>query len=263
MGVSTERVFDRAHKVFLIGESWLAWRNGKKRGNVQKALQDAGFHVENFAKAGLTLSNFWRTIHMSWQKWAQIRINDAMIIVIGFNQLSDGDLKTKDEAEVGNIVRHALKQSNHVILVVPNLPQFPYFIRQAEWYIQKGRDDLDEPDIGANALKRQDIYANRVQKLCRLFETLQDSNPALQILDMQSVLVPKDICEDDIHLSPQGAESTASAIASMLKVRRSRLVRWPCSIWKTILTILAFKALHVLYIHVLRKAWKPSIVNRK
>jgi lysophospholipase L1-like esterase len=208
--------FVKTHKVFLIGESWLAWRNARSRGNVQKGLEDLGFKVENFADNGITLSNFWWSSNMSWQKWNQIQKHDAMVITIGFNQLSDSDMNAKDEAEVSNLLELALKRSNHVIVIVPNLPLLGYFTVRAEWYIQKQRDDLDEPCISANALKREQLYAGRFHRLLKVFKAAQHSNRGLRLVEMQHALTPSDICDDGCHLNPQGATKTASAIAESL-----------------------------------------------
>lgn len=214
--------FIKTHKLFLIGESWLAWRSKGNRGNVQTGLEDLGFEVKNFAQNGVTLKNFWYKEHMSWEKWEGIQRQDAMVITIGFNQLSDSDMDAKDEAEVRNVVQQALDQSNHVIVVNPNQPLIKYFTERAEWYIQRQRDDLNEPDITANALKRQQLYARRSQTLVNLLKSIQYSHQSLQIVDMQNELTPADIFDDGCHLNHQGATKTANAIAQALKCQRKR-----------------------------------------
>jgi len=215
--VGVREAFIKTNKVFLIGESWLAHRRAPSRGNVQTSLEDAGFNVVNFAQNGITLSNFWWTKHMSWEKWQQVQECDAMVIAIGFGQISDSDMGADDEAELENIVREALKQSGHVIVIVPNLPLRQYFEVRASWYIGKQRDDLNEPDVAANAAKRQQLYACRFQKVLDVLKAIQDSNRALGMLEMQLVLKHADICDDGCHLSPQGATKAANAIAKALR----------------------------------------------
>ena len=212
--------FIKTRNVFLIGDSWLAWRNGRGRGNVQNGLEDLGFRVENFAQNGVTLNNFWWKENMSWEKWAQVNKKDAMVITIGFNEISDRDMNAKGEVEVGNILQQALEQSNHVVLIIPNQPSRRYFIVRAEWYLLNQRDDPNEPDIFANAKKRQQLYASRHQKLVSLFKSIQASHQSLRIVEMQDELTPEDIFEDGCHLSHQGAAKTAHAIAQSLKCQR-------------------------------------------
>lgn len=212
--------FIKTHNVFLIGESWLAWRPANNRGNVQKGLEDLGFKVLNFAQNGVSLTNFWWKEHMSWEKWTQIQKEDAMVITIGFNQISDRDMNAKDEAEVGNIMQQALDQSNHVILIIPNHPSSQYFTVRAEWYLLNGK----YPDSTATGLKRQQLYANRHQKLVNLFKSIQDSHQSLRIVEMQNELTLADMWEDGCHLSHQGATKTANAIAQSLKCQRRDVV---------------------------------------
>jgi len=250
--------FSKRHNVFLIGESYLAWRNCRSRGNVQKELEDLGFNVENFAQNGVTLSNFWWKSHMSWDKWNRIQRQDAMIISIGFNQLSDLDLNSKDEAEVRNIVQQALEKTNHVILIVPNQPLLEYFTVRAHWYIERQRDDLNEPNFNANALKRQQLYASRFQKLVKLIRRLHSSHRMLRIVEMHSLLTPADICDDGCHLNHQGAAKTADAITQALKSQRlswcgKRTASSLAYILISLLGILMLKVMRSSHKHILHK----------
>jgi len=255
--MTTEKAFDKTHKVFLIGESYLAWRNDTNRGNVQKGLENHGFTVENFAQSGVTLKNFWWKSNMSWQKWAKIQKQDAMVISIGFNQLSDSDMNMKDETEVGNVVRQALSQSSTVILLVPNQPLLEYFTLRAKWYIGKQRDDLNDPDIASNALKRQQLYAGRFHKLVKLFKAIQESYRMLRIVEMDGVLTPEDICDDGCHLNQQGAAKTANAIAQALK-SQMHATRGKSSAYIVIalLAILVLKVTRSQQKRILHKLWK-------
>jgi len=97
-----------------------------------------------------------------------------------------------------------------------NLPLREYFEVRASWYIEKQRDDLNEPDVTANATKRQQLYACRFQKVLDILKAIQDSNRALGMLEMQLALKHADICDDGCHLSPQGATKAADAIAKAL-----------------------------------------------
>jgi lysophospholipase L1-like esterase len=241
-------------KIFLIGESYLAWRNSSSRGNVQKGLEDLGYTVENFAKNGVTLSNFWWKSNMSWDKWEQIQKQHAMVISIGFNQLSDSDMSAKDEAEVVNIVQQALARSNHVIMLVPNQPLLDYFTVRAEWYIGKQKDDLNDPDVTTNALKRQQLYAGRFQKLFRLLKATHDSHSTFRIVDMHGALEPDDICEDGCHLNHQGATKTATAIAQALKSpKQAARGKGPVCIWMALLAVVIIKLTRFHQKRMLRK----------
>lgn len=70
----------------------------------------------NFAQSGVTLSNFWWRQNMSWEKGEQIQECDAMVIAIGFSQITDSAVGAEGEAEMESIVREALKQSDHTSL---------------------------------------------------------------------------------------------------------------------------------------------------
>jgi len=213
-----------------------------------------GYAVENFAQNGITLSNFWWKSNMSWDKWDQIQKQHAMVICIGFNQLSDSDMNAKDEAEVGNIVQQALAKSNNVIVLVPNQPLLDYFTVRAKWYIGKQRDDLNDPDPTTNALKRQQLYAGRFQKLSRLFKATQAAYNTFQIVDMHGTLEPGDICEDGCHLNHQGATKTATAIAQALKcpkpVARGKGLVY---VWMALLAFVILKVTRFHQKRILRK----------
>lgn len=211
-----KEAFLKTDKVFLIGESWLAFRNMRTRGNVQKGLEDLGFIVQNFATNGVTLKNFWNKEYMSWEKWSKVQKQDAMVISVGFNQISEADMSAEDELEVDIIVQQAINQSNNVIVVVPNQPSPDYFSVRAKWYIEHERDNLNEPDVAANALKRQQLYASRFQKLVKLYRTMLNCHGSFQIVEMQKVLTSADICEDGCHLNPPGADKAANGIAEAL-----------------------------------------------
>jgi len=249
----------KTHNVFLIGESYLAWRNGTHRGNVQKGLEDLGFNVENFAQSGITISNFWWSSHMSWEKWSRIQKQDAMVISIGFNQLSDEDMSVKDEAEVENVVQQALEQSNNVIVLLPNQPLLEYFTVRAEWFIERLRDDLNDPHVTSNALKRQQLYANRFQKLVKLLKGIQESHQMLQIVEMDGVLMPEDICDDGCHLNHQGAVKTANAIAQALKSQRVTRGKTCAYVLMALLAILALKLTRSQQKHILFKLTKGRL----
>ena len=161
---------------------------------------------------------------MSWAKWEQIQKEDAMVITIGFNQISDCDMEAEAEAEVGNVLQLALGQSNHVLLIIPNKPLSKYFTSLAEWYISADLGDLLEAKVTADALKLEQIYANRHEQLLNLFKVIHHCRQSLRIVEMQHELTPADICEDGCHLSPQGAAKTANAIAQSLKCQKRGVV---------------------------------------
>ena len=88
-----------------------------------------------------------------------------MVFCIGFNQISDRDLELAEKLEVELILGQALELSKHVIAIVPNRPLPAYFRERAEYYISNKRDDLDEPDVVANAMMRQERFRDRFLSL--------------------------------------------------------------------------------------------------